>query len=230
MSDKLKLINEFELFRGNGGGIEGWFSDDIPDTVVEVLLNCEKRPISCEVLNQLLILSHEAGVSRSFFDFYFLYDPLAEGYSWYDPKKLPEFEDRFLTATELLSLKHLKWGLRRFYTDALLYFGNIRQAYRTLRTEKEISGLVAQTKGCAFNAKEMASRGTGLSLQPIAQDDRYLIAENACKTFDPADPSMPPLKEFIKERYKQQSAAGRKVASYRGLMAASSPLQPGRPC
>src|SRR5262245_42153308 len=115
MSDKAKLISEFELFRGNGGGIEAWFSDRIPDTVVEVLLNCDKRPISCEVLNQLLILSHEGGVSKGFFDFYFLYDPHADGYSWYDPKKLPEFEERFLNATELLSLNHLKWGLRRLY-------------------------------------------------------------------------------------------------------------------
>ena|ERR1700676_5501254 len=133
MSDRAKLISEFELFRGNGGGIEGWFSDRIPETVVEVLINCDKRSISSEVLNQLLILSHEGGVSRGFFDFYFLYDPHADGYSWYDPKKLPEFEERFIGATELLSLNHLKWGLRRLYIDALLSFGNIRQAYRSLR-------------------------------------------------------------------------------------------------
>jgi hypothetical protein len=62
MSDKARLLDEFELFRGNGGGIEAWFTDRIPETVVDVLLNCEKRPISCEVLSQLLILSHEGGI------------------------------------------------------------------------------------------------------------------------------------------------------------------------
>jgi hypothetical protein len=90
VSTKSNILSEFELFRGNGGGIEAWFSDDIPDTVIDVLSNCEKQPISCEVLNQLLILSHEAGMSHRFFDFYFHYDPHPDGASWYDPKKLPE--------------------------------------------------------------------------------------------------------------------------------------------
>jgi hypothetical protein len=95
MSPKSKLLSEFELFRGNGGGIEAWFTETIPDTVVEVLGNCEGSHISCEVLNQLLILSHEAGVSRGFFEYYFNYDPHPNGCSWYDPKKLPEFEPDF---------------------------------------------------------------------------------------------------------------------------------------
>jgi hypothetical protein len=54
MSIKSQVLSEFELFRGNGGGIEAWFTEDMPETVADVLANCEKRPISCEVLNQLL--------------------------------------------------------------------------------------------------------------------------------------------------------------------------------
>jgi hypothetical protein len=166
MSTKAKLISEFELFRDNGGGIESWFSDRVPDTVVEVLLNCERRPISCEVLNQLLILSHEGGMSREFFDFYFLYDPHAQGYSWYDPTKLPEFDERFIGANELLNLNHLKWGLRRLYMDALLYFGNIRQAYRSLRAQDK-SGLVAGLGQPHFNPKEKSWR------RKSGQDDKW---------------------------------------------------------
>jgi hypothetical protein len=217
MSDRTKLLSEFELFRGNGGGIETWFSENIPETVVEVLLNCEKRPISCEVLNQLLILSHEGGVSRGFFDFYFLHDPHPDGHSWYDPKKLPEFEPRFIGARELLSLNHLKWGLRRLYMDALLYFGNIRQAYRSLRT-REIVGIISMLNQRPFEPKKMTSRGSGLPMQTIARDDRYLIAEIACKTYDPADATMPRLTEFMTERYKQHSAAGKKVITVRELV------------
>jgi hypothetical protein len=190
MSDRAKIISEFELFRGNGGGIEAWFTDRIPDTVVDVLLNCEKRPISSEVLSQLLILSHEGGVSRGFFEFYFSYDPHPDGHSWYDPKKLPEFEERFIGANELLNINHLKWGLRRLYIDALLHFGNIRQAFRTLRTKDKLGIILSLTKQ-RFNTKDMISRGSGLPLETIAQDDRYLIAEIACKTYDPADTSMP---------------------------------------
>ena len=224
MSIKSQILSEFELFRGNGGGIKSWFTEDIPDTVVEVLANCEKRPISCEVLNQLLILSHEAGMSRAFFDFYFHYDPHPDEGSWYDPKRLPEFEPEFLAATELVNLKHLKWGLRRFYMDALLSFGNIRQAYRTLRIVTERNGLLSHTAQCAFKSKEMTARGSGLPLEPIARDDRYLIAEIACKTYDPADLDLPSLTEFMKERFKQHVGAGKKPMTVRELVS-SVPLQ-----
>jgi hypothetical protein len=218
MSIKSQILSEFELFRGNGGGIEAWFTEDMPDTVVEVLADYEKRPISCEVLNQLLILSHEAGVSRGFFDFYFQYDPHQDGDSWYDPKKLPEFEPRFLGSSELLNLKHLKWGLRRFYMDALLSFGNIRQAYRTLRNVRGKYAIPAYTNRCGFNTKAMLARGSGLPLEPIARDDRYLIAEIACKTYAPADSDLPALTEFMKDRFRKQVSAGKRVITVRELI------------
>lgn len=219
MSAKSDLLAEFELFRGNGGGIEAWFSERIPDNVVEVLVDCEKRHISCEVLSQLLILSHEGGVSRSFFDFYFSYDPHAEGHSWYDPKTLPEFEEQFIGATELVSLAHLKWGLRRLYIDALLSFGNIRQAFRSLRTARQRHDVIARLAR-PFDTKAMTSRGSGLPLEAIARDDRYLIAEVACKTYDPADASLPALNEFMRARYKEQSEAGKKVITLKELISA----------
>jgi hypothetical protein len=218
VSSKSNILSEFELFRGNGGGIEAWFSDDIPDTVIDVLNNCEKHPISCEVLNQLLILSHEAGMSHGFFEFYFQYDPHADGASWYDPKKLPEFDPQFISSTEIKSLKHLKWGLRRFYMDALLCFGNIRQAYRNLRNLQYKEDIRAITRRSAFDTEQMKKRGNGLPLEQIARDDRYLIAEIACKTYDPADVNLPSLTEFMKERFKQQISAGKKVMTVRDLV------------
>jgi hypothetical protein len=218
VSGKSKILSEFELFQGNGGGIEAWFTESMPDTVVDVLANCQTRPISCEVLNQLLILSHEAGVSRGFFEFYFQHDPDPEGDSWYDPKKLPEFEPDFLTSPELISLKHLKWGLRRFYMDALLSFGNIRQAYRTLRKVQAKNDIPAYTNVCGFNTKAMIARGSGLPLEPIARDDRYLIAEIACKTYDPADTQLPALTDFMKDRFRQQTTSGKKAITLRELV------------
>jgi hypothetical protein len=38
VSEKGRIISEFELFRGNGGGIEGWFSDNIPEAVLLCVL------------------------------------------------------------------------------------------------------------------------------------------------------------------------------------------------
>ena len=102
--------------------------------------------------------------------------------------------------------------------DALLSFGNIRQAYRALRNLKGKHEVRAQTSRCAFNTKEMIARGSGLPLEPIARDDRYLIAEIACKTYDPADSDLPSLTEFMKDRFKKQQSAGRKVTTVRELV------------
>jgi hypothetical protein len=75
MSNGDLILREMEFFRGNGEGIETWFSENISEVAANVLANCEKQPISLEVLNQILILSHEGGMSEGFFWFYFLSDP-----------------------------------------------------------------------------------------------------------------------------------------------------------
>ena len=43
------------------------------------------------------------------------------------------FDTGWLEGSTIKSIDHLKWGMYRFYVDALLYFGNIRSAYRGLR-------------------------------------------------------------------------------------------------
>jgi hypothetical protein len=85
--------------------------------------------------------------------------------------------------------------------DALLNFGNIRQAFRTLRSARDKYELTARLKS-PFNHKAMMLRGSGLPLEPIARDDRYLIAEVACKTYDPADDSLPVLSDFMMARFQ----------------------------
>ncbi len=217
MSTKTKLLTEFELFRGNGGGIEGWFSEDIPEPVVEALSGCDKNPISLEVLNQLLILSHEAGMTNDFFKFYFLSNPHQDGLYWYDPRKLTEFDPRFLQASSVESLAQLRWGLKRLYIDGLLYFGNIRQAYRSLRVKSRVE-LDRFFRARIWNTSELQSRSDYLPLEEIGKDDRYLIGEVACKTYAPADESMPDLMEFIKQRYDESAAGGSKRIKIKDLI------------
>jgi hypothetical protein len=105
-------------------------------------------------------------------------------------------------------LNHLKWGLKRLYIDGLLYFGNIRQCYRTLRSLNEIQ-LHDFFRRKVLDAGALTGRSEHLPLTNIAKDDRYLIAETACKTYAPADESMPDLIEFIKGRYKEAEASGK---------------------
>ncbi len=217
MSKKSALLGEFELFRGNGGGIEAWFSESTPDAVVDRLSDCEKQSIPFEILNQLLILSHEAGMSYGFFEFYFLTDPHPKGASWYDPKKLPDFDKSFLRSRAIISLPHLKWGLRRLYIDGLLYFGNIRECYRNLRSLTNVQ-LENFFKSRLYDANDLRSRSDYLPLNHIAKDDRYLIAEVACKTYAPADQSMPKLLDYIKGRYEQLSGTGRRRLTVKNLI------------
>ena len=208
MSNRDDILREMSFFRGNGEGIESWFSEEISDVVIDALANCEKRPISVETLNQLLILSHEGGVSRGFFEFYFLSNPHSQGVYWYNPSKLAEFDPSFLQSSHLMSLNHLKWGLKRLYIDGLLYFGNIRQCYRTLRSLNgdQLQDFFVKR---VLNAHSLAERSDHLPLTNVAKDDRYLIAETACKTYAPADESMPDLIEFIKGRYREAEAIGK---------------------
>jgi hypothetical protein len=221
MSDRDRILDEMSFFRGNGEGIEAWFSESISNVVVDVLANCEKKPISLEILNQILILSHEGGVSEGFFRFYFLSDPHERECCWYDPKKLTEFDQKYLQSSGLISLNHLKWGLKRLYIDGLLYFGNIRQCYRTLR-ELNLDQLEELFRSKIFNTRALVGRSDHLLLTNIAKDDRYLIAETACKTYAPADESMPDLIEFIKGRYKRAVAGGKSRLKIRDLVAADS--------
>src|SRR5262249_35154845 len=148
------------------------------------------------------------GVSNGFFTFYFCHDPHCTGESWYDPKKFDEFDQLYLTSHEITSLRHLKWGLRRLYTDALLYFGNIRQAYRFLRFKEKLA-IGEFFRKQLFDPNDMANRGASLRLENIARDDRYLIAEYACKTYEPPDRDTPQLIDFMRDRYRQAKGAGR---------------------
>lgn len=86
---------------------------------------------------------------------------------------------------QIASLEHLRWGLYRFYVDSLLYFGNVRAAYRRLRdlTREELDQFFRAKR---FDTDKMRARGPGLPLLPIPRDDRYLVAEYACKSFDTA--------------------------------------------
>ncbi|MDD1531552.1 hypothetical protein C7U92_30650 [Bradyrhizobium sp. WBOS7] len=220
MLDKAGLLKEFELFSGNGGGIEAWFSETMPDVVANHLCNCEVRNIPFEILNQLLILSHEAGMSYGFFNFYFLSNPHPVGAYWYDPKKLPEFDEKFLEASAIINLSHLKWGLHRLYTDGLLYFGNIRECYRSLRGLSKAQ-LEDFFRARIHDTNDLTSRSDYLPLNHIAKDERYLIAEVACKTYAPADRSMPSLLEYIQRRYEQLSEAGQKRLTVKNLISDS---------
>ena len=151
--------------------------------VIQRICDLQTHPLDVTHLNQMLHLVHEAGVTEDLFRYYFLVSPRShpypvekvEGYS-------PKFETRAIS-----SLDQLKCGLRRFYIDALLLFGNIRSAFSELRVmdNKHLESFFSLE---TFDPAKMASRGDIFPLNNIPKDDRYLISEMACKAYSALKP------------------------------------------
>ncbi len=163
---------------------------------IDRVLDLEKSPIHLTHFNQLLHLCHEAGVSEGFFKYYFLTVPTEHPYLTAEPR-LP------LNPAGIASLEQFDWALRRFYIDAISYWGNIRQAYRELRSRsyEEITEFFSSQR---FPTEKMSRRGPVLPFAKIAVDDRYLIAEMACKAYAPiGSQETTHLENVLLEAYKK---------------------------
>ena len=83
----------------------------------------------------------------------------------------------------LESLDQLQWGFTRFTYDAMLYWGNFRQAYRDLR-HLSFSDIVNVFTSRRIDEEFLRRRGAIQSPIQIPRDHRYLISEMACKTYE----------------------------------------------
>ena len=174
---KQHILEQFQLFQGGTGGLDSWLRPETPNEVFDALADLETQPLSRARLNQLLTLAHEAPVSQPLFAYYWLSAPKHP----YDVRHVPRYNERWPGSKNIQSINQLYWGLYRFYVDALLYFGSIRTAYQRLRqlSESDLHSFFA-----GFRIEGLEERGETLLLSQIAKDNRYLISEMACKSFD----------------------------------------------
>jgi hypothetical protein len=137
--------------------------------------------LSWAELNQVMHLCSEAGMSEGFYRYYLLEAALTHPYptdrvfgggSYMPPR-----------TAQVTSEEQLRWGIRRFIYDAMLYWGNLRQAYRDLRQKgfDEIQHLFAARR---LDDQRMIRRGRVRDASAIPIDHRYLISEMACKTYE----------------------------------------------
>lgn len=205
MKSKAEILEEFSIFSVPTGGIGSWITDDTHADVFERLGRVEEEPLTAVQLNQLLVMGHEAPAGDGFFRYYWLEVPETHPY---DVRRIPGFMKEWPQAGGMIvSLAHLKWGLYRLYVDALLYFGNVRTTFRTLRdlSISELNGF--------FNSKRLDTyaikrRGPSLPLKRIAKDSRYLISEMACKSYGDSVGQEGDLRKVLIEAYKMHAAAG----------------------
>ncbi len=176
------IRRRLKLFMGNAGGIDSWLVADSSGDILERIATLSVAPLSCGQMNQLLAMSHQAELSEGAFRYYWLSAP---GHT-YDVTAIPNYHPSYATVDRILSLDQLSWGLHRLYCDSLLYYGSIRNGYRTIRTRTydELEEFFASQR---FPGDRMVHRGPALPLETINRDDRYLIAEQACKSFEPSD-------------------------------------------
>jgi len=214
VTDKRAVLVELDLFSLGGDGIGGWITPETDPEVFERLGNLDDAPLSKVQLNQLLVMGHEAPVSYDFFRYYWLDAPDEHPYPVED---VPGFRRHWLQATGITSLAHLKWGLYRLFTDGLLYFGNVRAAYRGLRslTRDELGAFYSPKR---LNTKQIKARGPALSLKTIPKDDRYLISEMACKSYGERPDTPGELKTALREAMKRHLEKGGGRVTFKRLL------------
>lgn len=193
-----QILEKFILFQGGTGGLDSWLSNATPQPVFDALSNLEKEPLTRARMSQLLTLAHEAPISDDLFRYYWLRSPEQHPY---DVTKIRCFDRRFIEMPHIISLDHLYWGLYRFYVDSLLYFGNIRTAFQRLRNLSETE-LIRFYEKHRNDIEALKRRGEPIGLTEIAKDNRYLISEMVCKSFDNSQIPGGELSEALVNQYR----------------------------
>ena len=193
MTKKDEILDKLSLFCLDDGGIGSWLSSETDDIVFSRLANIDEQPLSKGQLNQLLTIAHEAPLSDGFFKYYWLSAPSDHPYNLRDT---PDFEESWISASSIVSLNHLKWGLNRLYTDGLLWFGNVRSSYRVLRTKNWLQ-IVEFFQNKRYDTDAIRQRGPALPLHYIPKDERYLISEMACKSYGNSPRTSGELREVL---------------------------------
>jgi hypothetical protein len=201
---RTEILETFSTLTGTSPGIESWITDKTDDEIFLRLGMMDTEPLSKVRLNQLLVLGNEADVSDGFFRYYWLSRPTEHTY---DVGSVEDYHDDWSRATDIRSLSQLIWGLTRLYIDALLFFGNIRSGYRFLRT-RSYEELAKFFRSKRLDTEAIRARGPALPLSPITRDNRYLISEVACKSYESPVAGASALKAALDEAWADHQTRG----------------------
>jgi hypothetical protein len=185
-------------------------SGDTHKAVAGAIQALDQGALSRAHLNQTFHRCSEAGMSEGFFRYYFLEVPLEHPYpvdrvfrdSSYHPPK---------DAVEIKSVPQFQWGLRRFVYDAMLYWGNFRQAYRELRN-CDIDQIRKRFATQRVDEGAMIRRGKVQEPEPVPKEHRYLISENAYSTYGEVQPpEQPKHVRLALEAFRSLRAVGQEA-------------------
>lgn len=195
--DKERIVEYFKkISYKDTDGLERLFSENGKDEVFERVSKLKEQPISKVQLNQLFSLSGLPSMTFGFFKYYWLSLPKHT----YRIDKISGFSNALLDEEYITSIEQLYWGFKRIYFDSLLYFGNITNGYKSLcqMNENELSNFFNEKR---FPTETIKKRGKALDFEDIPKEDRYLISEMACKTYEAPEEDENNLKSFLIENY-----------------------------
>lgn len=218
-----RVLEKFSLFSSAEPGIESWISRGTDPRILSRIEALDQEPLSHSQLIQLLLLGREAGLSQGFFKYYWLHVPAQHAHP-YRVESLPGYSPDYKDRKTIRSVEHLHWGMYRLYVDALLFFGNVRQAYRELR-QRSFEELEAFFELRCFDYASpsgLLQRGPALPLEEIAKDDRYLISEQACKSFEPLTKDATDMLAELQASYRRLSGKNRKTLKIKELIEGST--------
>lgn len=194
-------------------GIEKFLSINGVDEVFERLKDSNNLKLNKVRLNQLLLLSGLNNVTYGFFKYYWLEfqenhpynlkklefgnpetdnegEEILKTIGGYEKDNIASYygtdtkvENETESENVIKTITQLRWGFLRFYTDSLLYFGNINLGFTELN-KKSYDELVSFFKNQSFDIDEIKERGECFKFHDIEQEDRYLISEAVCKNLD----------------------------------------------
>ncbi|WP_047396887.1 hypothetical protein [Chitinibacter sp. ZOR0017] len=194
-------IDDFSVFRFGTEGIGAWITSTTPDEIISAINESHLKNIDRHFLNQLLALGHEAPVSEGFFKYYWCEMPKNHPYA-IEKLKCEKFDFSSIELTignscdSIKSKEHLAFGLCRLYTDGLMWWGNIRSAYRELRG-LSYTQIASKFEEKMINHKPSESH---LNIERIPKDDRHLISEIACKTIANEEEFREKFRKLLEER------------------------------
>ena len=210
------LIKKFNgLSFGTGEGLGTWLSGSLHKLVLNRLATMQKQPLTKVQLNQLLVISKIASVSDGFFRYYWREAPAHP----YDVKTVGEFKSEWIEGNDqvIVDTDHLYWGLYRLFVDGLLFYGNVKAGFLSLRSLRfeEISQFFQVKR---FDTSAIAARGPSLPLNPISRDDRYLISEMACKTFGELPETRQAALRMLEDAWEKHSTGGGQQIQFKTLL------------
>lgn len=167
-------------------------------SILKRLARIPDEPLSLSHLNSVLWDANKGPLSDGFYQYYLLSSPDMHPY----PVEHVVDEAPSLHPSHVVTVSQLEFGIRRFFTDALLYFPSTDAAFERLRkrTFEELRSFFAAKR---VDHEAIQGRGPAVELEPIPTEDRYLISELACRAYSlEASPDPFVLTELVRE-YKE---------------------------